>query len=216
MMRWLSLLLFLVWLPALAADTARSRMQAFSADLRGVSADFSQTVTSPNGDVGDAAKGTLALKAPRQFRWEVTTPYQQIIVADGHKVWVYDPDLVQVTVRDQGAAEAHSPLTVLTDLTQMDRDFTTSESGERDGLLWLKLVSRAEEPDFAYAELGFSNDGLDRMIFKDALGNTTEIRFTNWQRNPHFAASEFRFVPPKGVDVIGEPGSDTEVFPIRD
>ncbi len=215
-MRFLVFLFVLLSMPALAADTARGRMEAFSADLRAVSTDFSQTVTSANGDVGDSAKGTLALKAPRQFRWEVTTPYQQIIVADGHNVWVYDPDLMQVTVRDQGAAEAQSPLTVLTDLSQLDRDFTTSESGERDGLLWLKLVSRAEEPDFEYAELGFSTDGLDRMLFKDALGNSTEIRFTHWQRNPHFAADEFRFVPPKDVDVIGELGSDTEVFPVRD
>ena len=72
MMRWLSLILFFVWLPALAADSARGRMQAFSADLRGVSADFSQTVTSANGDVGDSAKGTLALKAPRNTRVKAT------------------------------------------------------------------------------------------------------------------------------------------------
>ncbi len=159
-------------------------MEAFSKDLKSVTADFSQSVTDANGEKRDASHGTLALQAPRQFRWETKQPYQQTIVADGQRVWVYDPDLQQVSVRSQSGEEAHSPLTVLTDLGQLDSQFTTSESGERDGLSWLKLVSRAKEPEFEYAELGFSAKTLDRMVFKDQLGNTTEIRFDGWKRNP--------------------------------
>lgn len=214
-MRFTALLLLSICVPAIAANSARSRMQVFSADLQSVRADWTQSVTGANGEIGDEARGTLALEAPRQFRWEALEPYRQVIVADGQKVWVYDPDLLQVTVRDQGAAEAHSPLTVLTDLSQLDRDFATSESGERDGLSWLKLVSRAPEPDFEYAELGFSKSALERMIFKDMLGNVTEIRFTNWQRNADLPADTFRFVPPQGVDVIGDPTPTAEVFPIQ-
>jgi outer membrane lipoprotein carrier protein len=215
-MRFALLSLLLVSAPLLGADTARTRMQAFSADLQAVRAEWTQSVTGANGEAGDEAHGTLALSAPRQFRWEVVAPYQQTLVADGQKVWVYDPDLLQVTVRDQGAAEAHSPLTVLTDLSQLDRDFTTSESGERDGLAWLKLVSRAPEPDFEYAELGFSASALERMIFKDLLGNVTDIRFADWRRNPDLPAGTFRFVPPEGVDVIGDPTPAAEVFPVEE
>ena len=199
-----------------AADTARSRMEAFSKDLKSVTADFSQSVTDANGQRGDESKGTMALQAPRQFRWETKQPYEQTIVADGARVWVYEPDLQQVSVRSQSSEEAHSPLTVLTDLSQLDSQFTTSESGERDGLVWLKLVSKAKEPEFEYAELGFSPKSLERMLFKDQLGNTTEMRFDDWKRNPKIPPDAFQFTPPKGVDVIDNMAPGAELHPIKD
>jgi outer membrane lipoprotein carrier protein len=201
---------------ASAADAARARMQAFSKDLKSITADFSQSVTDSDGRRSEASRGTMALKAPRQFRWETKEPYQQTIVADGQRVWVYEPDLQQVSVRSQSSEEAHSPLTVLTDLSQLDTQFATSEAGERDGLLWLKLASKGKDPEFEYAELGFSAKTLDRMVFKDQLGNTTEIRFDNWKRNPSVAADTFKFTPPKGVDVIGNTDPGAEVYPVKD
>ena len=199
-----------------AADTARSRMETFSKDLKSVTADFTQTVTDANGERGDESHGTMALAAPRQFRWETKKPYEQTIVADGKRVWIYEPDLQQVSVRSQSGEEAHSPLTILTDLSQLDTEFIASESGEREGLEWLKLVPKAKEPEFEYAELGFSASSLERMLFKDQLGYTTEIRFSNWQRNPKIDASDFAFTPPKGVDVIGDMDPGAEIHPVKD
>lgn len=191
-------------------------MEAFSKDLHSVSASFSQSVTDANDRRGDESRGTLALEAPRQFRWETTSPYQQTIVADGNRVWVYEPDLEQVSVRRQSTEEAHSPLTVLTDLSQLDRDFSASEAGVREGLTWLKLTSKAKEPEFEYAELGFDEKSLQRMRFKDQLGNVTEIRFSDWKRNPSLPSSLFTFTPPKGVDVVGDTRPDADVFPVKD
>ena len=198
-----------------AADGARARMEAFSKGLHAVTGRFAQSVTDASGHRGDETRGTLALQAPRQFRWETTAPYQQTIVADGAKVWVYEPDLEQVSVRRQSAAEAQSPLTVLTDLSQLDAQFTTGEAGEREGLAWLRLGSREKDADFEYAELGFDATTLQRMRFKDQLGNLTEIRFSDWVRNPAVPAGTFTFVPPKGVDVVGDVQPDAEVFPVR-
>lgn len=199
-----------------AADTARSRLEAFSSGIQTISAHFEQSVVGARGNRGDTSSGMLALKTPRQFRWQTTSPYQQLIVADGNRVWIFDPDLEQVSVRSQGAEEAHSPLSVLTDLSQLDHEFTATEAGSRDGLQWLKLVSKAEEPDFAFAELGFDKKDLLQMRFEDSLGNTTEIRFSDWKHDPKLAADAFSFTPPEGVDVIGDPGADAEVFPIKD
>lgn len=210
----LGIILCTLAVEAVAADTARARMEAFSGGLQSVSGSFSQAVTDANGHRGDASDGTFALQAPRQFRWETVSPYQQTIVADGKRVWVYEPDLEQVSVRNQGVAEAQSPLTVLTDLSQLDRQYTAVESGGRDGLAWLRLTSKAAEPEFEYAELGFDAKSLVRMVFRDQLGNTTEIRFGDWKRNPPLAADTFRFVPPAGVDVVGDVGPDAEVFPV--
>lgn len=198
-----------------SADTARGGLDAFSKNLNTVSGNFEQKVTEANNHAGKTSHGRLVLKAPRQFRWDVSDPYKQQIIADGEKVWIYDPDLEQVTVRSQGTEEAHSPLTVLTDLSQLDRDFTTSEQGDHDGLTWLRLKSKDKDPQFEYADLGFDSSGLQRMKFEDALGNTTEIRFTNWQRNPKLGDDEFKFVVPKGVDVVGDPTPTAEVHPIK-
>src|SRR5690242_3917542 len=153
-----------------AADTARAQLDAFAKGLHSLSGNFSQTVYDANGRTAQASHGTLALQAPRQFRWDTQAPYRQLIVADGRKVWIYDPELEQVTVRDQGSEEAHSPLTVLTDLSQLDRDFKAGEQGERDGLQWLRLTSRASDPQFQYADIGFADNAPRRMVFKDTLG----------------------------------------------
>lgn len=215
MLRLVPVLFAFVITHAVAAPGARQRLEDFSAGLKTISGQFEQSVTGANGNHGDASAGTFALEAPRQFRWETTSPFQQLIVADGKRVWIFDPDLEQVSVRPQGAEEAHSPLTVLTDLSQLDAEFEVSEAGEREGLAWLKLVSKAKEPEFAFAELGFDASGLARMRFEDSLGNTTEIRFSNWKRNPALSADTFHFTPPPGIDVVGDPGEEPEVFPLE-
>lgn len=200
---------------ASAADSARASLDTFAKGIKTISGDFSQQVFDPNGDAGKASAGTLVLAAPRQFRWDVAKPYQQLIVADGEKVWVYDPDLEQVTVRAQGTEEAQSPLTVLTDLSQLDRDFSTSEQGAHDNLVWLRLKSKDKEPQFAWCDLGFDASGLARMDFEDSLGNRTTIAFSHWQRNPKLPDGTFHFNPPKGVDVIGDATPAAQAFPIK-
>lgn len=194
---------------AFAATGARARLDAFANGLHSLRGDFTQTVYDAHGNITGASHGLLALEAPRLFRWEVTDPYQQLIVADGKKVWVYEPDLQQVTVRDQGATEAHSPLTVLTDLSQLDTEFKATDAGLREGLEWLRLESRAKDPQFEYAEIGFDAKGPRRMVFKDTLGNRTEIVFSGLTRNPTLAADTFTFVPPKGTDVVGDAAAGT-------
>jgi outer membrane lipoprotein carrier protein len=197
------------------ADSARARLDAFAHGLKSISGEFSQTTVDANGRKTQTAQGTLALQTPRLFRWQVSSPYRQLIVADGRRVWLYDPELQQVTVHAQGAAEAHSPLTVLTDLGQLDRQFKVTELGPRDGLAWLKLTSTATNPDFKAAELGFGPQGLARMVFTDQLGNRTEIAFSGWRRNVPLPADEFRFTPPPGADVIGDAAPAAEVYPLK-
>jgi outer membrane lipoprotein carrier protein len=146
----------------------------------------------------------VALSAPRLFRWEYVKPYPQLIVADGKKVWVHDPDLQQVTVRPQGEEEQNSPLSALIDPSRLDAQFNVKELGANEGLEWLSLTPKGEgESNFRSARLGFDPSGLAKMQVIDALGQRTEITFSGWKRNPAFAAGTFRFTPPKGVDVIG-------------
>jgi outer membrane lipoprotein carrier protein len=184
---------------------ARDDLSAFTHGLKGLDGQFTQQVVDANGKLKESSSGRVALAAPRLFRWEYTKPYAQLIVADGQRVWVYDPDLQQVTRRPQGGEEQNSPLAALIDPSRLDRDYVIVDAGQRDGLDWLTLTPRnASQNGFTSARLGFDRSGLARMRIVDALGQTTTIAFRDWKRNPAFAAGTFRFVPGKGVDVVGQ------------
>ncbi|MFC3816199.1 outer membrane lipoprotein chaperone LolA [Lysobacter sp. GCM10012299] len=183
---------------------ARDNLNAFTKGLKGLSGDFTQQVFDTNGKLKENSSGQVALSAPRLFRWEYVKPYPQLIVADGKKVWVHDPDLQQVTVRPQGEEEQNSPLSALIDPSRLDAQFNVKELGANEGLEWLSLTPKVEgESGFRSARLGFSPAGLAKMQVVDALGQRTEISFSGWKRNPAFSSSTFRYTPPKGVDVIG-------------
>lgn len=182
---------------------ARDDLDAFTKGLKGLRADFTQQVYDPNGKLRETSSGAVALSAPRLFRWEYRKPYEQLIVADGERVWVYDPDLEQATRRAQGDAEQGSPLAALIDPGRLDRDYIVEEAGSEGGLDWLVVKPRqADGAGFSSARLGFGANGLERMQFTDALGQKSVIRFGEWQRNPAFPANAFKFSPPSGVDVI--------------
>ena len=126
-----------------AAGT-RDRLDSFTKDLKGLDGQFTQTVFDATGKQRETSSGRVALSAPRLFRWEYAKPYPQLIVADGNTVWVYDPDLQQATRRAQGSAEQDSPLTALIDPTKLDRDYTVTEAGNRNGLQWLQLKPKQQ------------------------------------------------------------------------
>ncbi|MEN5060065.1 outer membrane lipoprotein chaperone LolA [Luteimonas sp. TWI1416] len=203
--RWLVAASVLLAAGLAQATDARAQLDAFTRGLKGLEGQFTQQVADGNGRVKESASGTVALSAPRLFRWEYVKPYPQLIVADGRTVWVYDPDLQQVTRRPQGSEEQDSPLAALIDPSRLDRDFVVESAGERDGLSWLQLRPKpVEGAAFENARLGFGNDGgLARMEILDSLGQRTTIGFSGWKRNPTFAASTFRYTPPAGVDVVG-------------
>ncbi len=184
---------------------AREELKAFTTGLKGLDGQFTQQVHDASGKLKESSSGRVALSVPRLFRWEYTKPYPQLIVADGSKVWVYDPDLEQVTVRGQGSEEQNSPLSALIDPGKLDQQFNVKEAGNADGLQWLALTPKREgEASFVSARLGFGKQGLARMEVKDGAGQRTTLSFNNWVRNPAFAASTFKFTPAKGVDVIGD------------
>ncbi len=185
---------------------AREQLDSFTKGLKGLDGQFTQQVFDDNGRVRESSSGRVALSAPRLFRWEYVKPYPQLIVADGKTVWVYDPDLEQVSRRAQGTAEQDSPLAALIDPGKLDRDFLVEDGGAGDGLQWLLLKPKqgADEAAFQSAKLGLDGNGLARMEIIDALGQRTEISFSGWKRNPSFARDTFTYTPPAGVDVVGE------------
>lgn len=192
-------------LTASAQAGARAELTAFTRGLKGLDGQFVQHVHDGNGRLKETSSGRVALSAPRLFRWEYVKPYAQLIVADGKKVWIYEPDLQQASVRDQGTEEQSSPLAALLEPGRLDQQFNVVEAGMRDGLDWLQLTPKDNSSaSFQSARLGFGKQGLEKMEIVDGVGQRTAISFSAWKRNPSFPAGAFRYVPAAGVDVVGE------------
>lgn len=195
----------LLFASASASAGARDELNAFTKGLKGLDGRFTQQVFDTKGKLKETSSGRVALAAPRQFRWEYAKPYPQLVVADGKTVWIYEPDLQQVTKRPQGAEEQNSPLAALVNPAKLDGQFVVKESGTGGGLQWLTLTPKgdAAAAGFRTAKLGFGVSGLAKMQVVDQLGQRTDIAFSGWKRNPSLPAATFRYVPAKGVDVIG-------------
>ena len=204
--RWLLPLIVLVAFAGAAHAGAREQLDAFTRGLKSLDGQFTQTVYDDSGRQRETSSGRVALSAPRLFRWEYQEPYPQLIVADGSTVWVYDPDLEQVSRRPQGSAEQDSPLAALIDPGKLDRDYRVRDAGEAGGLSWLVLEPKqgGDEATFQSARVGLSATGPERMEILDVLGQRTEISFSGWTRNPDLPGDTFAFTPPAGVDVVGD------------
>ncbi len=186
-----------------SAQTPRQQLQQFSKNLNTAQVDFQQVVTGPNGEKVQSAQGKLQLQAPAKFRWQYVKPTPQLIVADGRKIWIYDPDLKQVTVKAQDALNQDNPLSAITRPELIDRFYTVSALPAKQGLSWLQLVPKDKQSSpFDKVWLGFSANGLANMRLFDALGQVSDFSFGAWKKNSAIPASRFQFVVPKGVDVV--------------
>ena len=187
------------------ADGARAQLDSFTQGLKTLDGGFTQQVYDQKGRLKDSSAGKVSMSAPNLFRWQYVKPYQQLIVADGKTVWIYEPDLQQVSKRPQGAEEQSSPLAALIDRSQLDKQFNVAEAGQSGGLDWLALTPKTKAgASFETARLGFGQRGLAKIVITDGLGQRTEMNFGTWKRNTRLPATSFRFTPPKGVDVIGQ------------
>lgn len=188
--------------PAAPAGAGKARLDAFLRDVQSLKADFTQILLDENRREVQRSGGTVAVQRPGRFRWDYRIPYRQLIVADGEKLWFYDSELAQVTVRDQGQALGATPLLVLAGTRPLEEDFTVTELGEQGPLAWVELVPRRPDTEFQRVRVAFGPAGLARMELVDGFGQTSRLIFTGLVRNPTLDPGLFRFTPPPGVDVI--------------
>jgi len=199
-----SLVAAFVLFPMLAQAGAVDQLHEFLKSTRTLKADFSQAVIGRNGRKPQQSSGVVAISRPGKLRWEIQKPYPQLIVGDGEKIWIHDPELQQVTVRKAGQAIGGSPAALLSGSNDLENNFTLKEAGESEGLVWVEAIPKAGDSGFESVRLGFSGNDLKAMELHDSFGQTTLIRFSKLERNPALSAAIFKFVPPAGVDVLGE------------
>jgi len=193
---------------ARAASEARAssleRFSEFISETLTARGEFEQKIFDHNRKLLQESRGLLAFSRPGKFRWTYVKPYAQLIVGDGSRVWIYDEDLKQVTVKKLDQALGSTPAALLAGNNEAMRAFRLSDKGAKDGLEWLEALPRDKEGSFEKIRMAFGSSGLKVMELVDSFGQTTVLRFTALERNPKLDPGLFRFSPPKGADVMGD------------
>lgn len=203
----LRLAIALIALAAAVPAASAASMERFQAFIRGTQsarADFEQKVYDRNKKLVQESRGSFSFVRPGKFRWAFSKPYAQLIVGDGEKVWVYDEDLNQVTVRKLSHALGATPAALISGSADVEQAFVFSDTGESDGLQWLDAKPKERDAGFERIRMGFSASGIDAMELVDQFGQTTRLRFSSVQKNPKLDPGTFRFTPPKGADLLGQ------------
>lgn len=187
---------------AVAADGV-AQLKAFVARARSAEGTFEQTVVAKSGRKPQQAAGRFVYARPGRFHWEYDRPYRQLLVGDGQNLWIWDPDLNQVTVREIGDALGATPAAILFGSGALEDSFELSDGGERDGLAWVDARPLRPDSGFESLRLGLEGGELRQMEMHDPFGQTTRIHFTRLELDPVLAGDRFRFTPPAGADIIG-------------
>lgn len=205
-MMMISRIVFIVALTffSVCADASGiDRLKNFVQQTQSARANFEQKVLDRNQHTTQEASGTMQFARPGKFRWVYAKPYEQLIVGDGVKLWVYDKELNQVTVKELDQALGSSPAALLAGSNEIEKFFILKNAGIKDGMEWLEALPRGKEGTFESMRLGFDHDALVVMELRDNFGQTTLVRFGKFERNPKIDAGQFKFAPPKGADVLG-------------
>lgn len=204
----LAVLLAVVAPAALAQDSpvGPTELRSFLAEVITLEASFSQTLIEADSEHTRRSEGRFYLHRPGRFRWDYTSPDPQLVVADGEQLWLFDPELEQVTVRALDEGLSGTPAMLLSGEGRLEDSFRIGAAYREDGLDWVELAPLEEAADFAAVRVGFESGKLAAMELMDALGQTTLIRFSSLILNPKLDPALFQFTPPEGADVIRDEG----------
>jgi outer membrane lipoprotein carrier protein len=202
--RFITAIALLASMPVYAVDSATSQLNAFVKQVMTYQAHFKQSVIDSQGRVVEEATGRFVLERPGKFRWDYVEPFPQHIVADGERIWFYDVDLEQVTVKSQQDALADTPATLLSGQSSPEDKYTLTEIDTDDGFQWIQLIPKNQESNYQTITLAFDSDGLRQMLMKDSFEQRTRLVFSQAIENAILAKDAFVFIAPEGVDVVGD------------
>ncbi|PRC90849.1 outer membrane lipoprotein chaperone LolA [Solimicrobium silvestre] len=181
------------------------QFKAFVSSTHSAKGDFIQRqIKVVKGEVklSNQSSGTFMFARPGKFIWLYQKPYDQLLQADGEKLYMYDKDLNQVTVKLLGTALSSSPAAILFGSNDLEKNFTLKDVGQKDGMDWLQATPKDKDSTFALISIGMQ-DGVPReMDLRDTFNQTTVILLQNLEKNPVLKPDQFKFTAPAGADVF--------------
>jgi outer membrane lipoprotein carrier protein len=203
--RFLYFIALFAFLSAAHAASPSEDLTSLLNSIQSMKANFSQTVYNKRGKATQKSYGRMAMQRPGKFRWDVTKPMPQLIIANGAKLWIYDADLDQVTIRSLKKSAGETPALLLShDNKTLDRDFNVKILPKNAAGQWFALTPKRRDNMFESIQMGFVNNQIREMRLQDSLGSNTVIQFQNIQMNPSISAAQFSFKSSAKIDVIDE------------
>ena len=202
MRRWAGIQFLSLLLPWSAHAGGLDDFLAFNQSTKTATARFEQQVVDRSGKVVERASGTFAFARPGKFRWTYEKPHKQVLVADGAKLFIHDPDLNQVTVKRIDQAISSTPAALLAGRDDITRLFTLRDGGSAEGLSWVEATPKSPDTGFERVRLGLQGKTLAAMELRDQLGGRTVLRFSDVKSNTGVPPETFSFTAPKGADVL--------------
>lgn len=188
---------------AMADNSTAQQLQRFLDNTQSLSAQFEQTLLNEYNELMQQSAGELRMQRPGKFRWDYTKPYEQNIVSNGRKIWMYDAELEQVSVRPYEQLES-SPVNLLDNQQPLDTLFTLQDMPAQEGQDWVKLIPLKADSDFQQMLVGLHKGRIKTMRLLDNFNQKTEITFTDLTINPSFKSGLFEFSAPAGADIMGD------------
>lgn len=186
---------------AMAHADAVDTLKDFIREVKTGRAQFTQTVTSSDGKKTKVSTGSFEFSRPNHFRFAYAKPFEQTIVADGQKVWIYDPDLNQASSRAFGAALGATPAALLAGGT-LDKDFNLQAMPSKDGVDWVAAIPKAKDGAFKSVQVGFRGKQLAAVEIVDSFDQHSLLQFTQFVAGLALPPETFQFKPPPGADVV--------------
>jgi len=192
-------------LPGVGSAAALEQFQNFVANTKAARGEFVQRQVKGVGGAQrgtDESSGSFVFARPGRFIWTYRKPYEQLLQADGERLYIYDKDLNQVIVRPLGDALGSSPAAILFGSNDLAKNFALKEAGRRDGLEWLEATPKARDTTFERILIGMRDGVPQAMELRDSFGQVSILRFRNIEKNPALKEGMFRFEVPQGADVL--------------
>ncbi len=192
-------------LPSFAHATALEQFKAFVASTQSARGTFTQRlvkIESGTAKASNKSSGTFIFSRPGKFIWTYQKPYEQLLQADGQKLYIYDKDLNQVTIKKLGDALGSSPAAILFGSNNLEQNFTLKEGAAKDGVEWLEAVPKAKDTTFERIGIGMKDGVPAAMELRDSFGQVSLLTFDGFEKNPAMPANQFTFSVPKGADVF--------------
>ncbi len=191
--------------PLFAHAAALDQFKSFVASTKAAKGEFTQRqvkMIDGTAKVSNVSSGSFSFARPGKFIWTYLKPYEQLLQADGDKLYIYDKDLNQVTIKKLGNALGSSPAAILFGSNDLEKNFTLKDAGSKDGMEWLEATPKAKDSTFDQIGIGLRNGVPQAMELRDSFGQVSLLTFTHFEKNPVLPANGFKFVVPKGADVF--------------
>ncbi|WP_293776487.1 outer membrane lipoprotein chaperone LolA [uncultured Oxalicibacterium sp.] len=194
-----------ITVPSLAKAAALEQFKSFVSSTQSAKGSFTQQlvkVDSGTAKVSNQSTGTFVFSRPGKFIWTYQKPYEQLLQADGEKLYIYDKDLNQVTIKKLGDALGSSPAAILFGSNNLEQNFSLKEAGAKNGMEWLEATPKTKDTTFERIGIGMKDGVPAAMELRDSFGQVSLLTFGHFERNPSMPASQFKFAIPKGADVF--------------